>query len=94
MKAIDTQSWVLIHAYIIEDWVWSSIIISLECITNGGNANNLTNIIIDALINDGDLFKFDIIVKLLSFGIEGMNVFQVRFLVFIILVFIGFYYKV
>ncbi len=75
MKAIDTQSWVLIHAYIIEDWVWSSIIIYLECITNGGNANNLTNIIIDALMNDGDLFKFNIIVKLLSFGIKGMNVF-------------------
>jgi len=45
-------------------------------------------------MNDGDLFKFDIIVKLLSFGIDGMNVFQVRFLVFIIFVSIGFCSKV
>jgi hypothetical protein len=44
----------------------------------------------DALMNDGDLFKFDIIMKLLSFGVDGMNNFQVRFLVFTILVFIGF----
>ncbi len=41
-------------------------------------------------MNDGDLFKFDIIMKLLSFGVDGMNNFQVRFLVFTILVFIGF----
>jgi hypothetical protein len=94
VKTFDSQSWVLIHAYIIEDWVWSSIIYFLECITKGGNANNLTNIIMDTLMNDGDLFKFDIIMKLLSFGIDGMNVFQVRFLVFTIFVSIGFCSKV
>ncbi len=65
MKTIDIQSWVLIHAYIIEDWVWSSILISLEHITKGINANTLTIIIMDALMNDGDLFKYDMTMKLL-----------------------------
>ncbi len=30
-------------------------------------------------MNDGDLFKFDIIVKLLSFGVDGMNFFRLGF---------------
>jgi hypothetical protein len=64
--------------------------IFLECITKGGNAKNLTNIIMNVLMNDGGLSKFDITVKLLSFAADGMNVFQVKFLVFIVFVFIGF----
>ncbi len=41
-------------------------------------------------MNDNGLSKSDIAVKLLSFGVDGMIVFQVKFLVFIAFVFIGF----
>ncbi len=44
----------------------------------------------DALMNDGDLSKSDIAMKFLSFGVDGMNVFQVRFSIFTVFVFIGF----
>jgi hypothetical protein len=64
--------------------------IFLERITKGGNAKNITNIIMDALMNDGGLSKSDIAMKLLSFAADGMNVFQVKFLVFIVFVFIRF----
>jgi hypothetical protein len=54
--------------------------IFLEHIIEGGDAKNLTNVIMDALMNDGVLSKYDIVVKLLSFGIDGTIVFQVKFL--------------
>jgi hypothetical protein len=69
------QSWVSIHAYIVEDGIQSSILISLECLTEGGNANNLTKVIMDVLQNERGPFKFNIALKLLSFEINGVSIF-------------------
>jgi hypothetical protein len=71
---IDNLSWVLIHAYIFKDGIQLSILISLECVTQGRNANNLTKVIMDVLQNEGGLFKFNIALKLLSFEIDGENI--------------------
>jgi len=75
---IDTQSWVSIFAYIVEDGIQLSILIYLECVTQGGNANNLTKVIMDVLQNEGGLFKFNIALKLLSFEIDGENIFYMN----------------
>lgn len=74
---IDTQSWVSIHAYIVEDGIQSSNLISFECVTEGGNANNLTKVIMNVLQSEGGVFKFNIALKLLSFGIDGVNILKV-----------------
>ncbi len=53
-----------------------SIIIFLEQVTEGDGLNNLIKIIMSFLRKDGDVFYVDVATKLMSFGVDGVNVFQ------------------
>ncbi len=64
MTTIGIQSWVSIHAYIVKDSTWSSILISFERVIKGRNANNLTKVIRDVLENEGNVSKSEIALKL------------------------------
>jgi hypothetical protein len=48
----------------------------LEQVIKGGNTNNLTKVIIEALENHASVSNADVVTKLISFEINGVNVFQ------------------
>jgi hypothetical protein len=64
VTTIGIQSWVSIHAYIVKDWTWSSILISFNRVTKGKNANNLTKVTMDVLKYEGSVSKSEIAFKI------------------------------
>jgi hypothetical protein len=48
----------------------------LEQVIEGGNTNNLIKVIIEALENHANVSHVDVVTKLMSFEINGVNVFQ------------------
>jgi hypothetical protein len=48
----------------------------LEQVTKGNDLNNFIKIIMGALRKDGGVFDVDVATKLMSFGVDGVNVFQ------------------
>jgi hypothetical protein len=62
--------------------MWSKVgvtcwfLIFLEQIIEGDNLNNFIKIIMGALRKDGGVFYVDVATKLMSFGVDGVNVFQ------------------
>jgi hypothetical protein len=53
VTTIDTQSWINIHVYVVQDWAKVSILMSLEQITKGATANNLTKVIMEVATMKG-----------------------------------------
>jgi len=47
----------------------------LEHVTKGGGNNNLTKVIVKALQKNGGVLEEDMAFKLISFAIDGVNVF-------------------
>jgi len=47
---IDNQSWVNIHAYLVEGFKHIPILLNLEILVGGGTTNYLTNVILKSLI--------------------------------------------
>ncbi len=53
------------------------MLLSLEHVMEGFNPTNLKMVIIQALLNNGDMQNFDVFSRrYLSFGVEGVNVLQ------------------
>ncbi len=52
------------------------ILLNLEKIVDGGTSNNLTTIIICYLDIFGGMLKIDLGYKVVSFGVDGVIVFQ------------------
>ncbi len=52
---IDNQSQILVHVYVMHAWKGIHILLTLECVVEGGNANNLTVVIIQTLMQQGGL---------------------------------------
>jgi len=77
VTTIDTQSWINIHAYVVQDWAK----VSLEQITKGATASNLTKVIMEATTMKGGLRKDEISTKLMLFGV-GMYMLSKPNLVF------------
>jgi hypothetical protein len=48
----------------------------LTNIIKGGNTNNLTKVIIEALEKHASVSNVDVVTKLMSFEVNGVNVFQ------------------
>lgn len=55
-----------------------SILISLECVTQGRIANNFITVIMVILILNGGVTKTNVVLKLLSFGANNVFVYQVN----------------
>jgi hypothetical protein len=66
---IDNISWISVHCYIVQDFVWWHIFVSLECVIKGGSiATSLTTLIMGSFMEKGGVSKKQIAKKLLSFG--------------------------
>jgi hypothetical protein len=63
------------HFYVVQDWCQIHVFISLEHVIEGRGAYNLTKAIMGVLKEHGGLFDTYVVVKLISFGADGMNVF-------------------
>jgi hypothetical protein len=57
VSIIDNQSWLLVHAYVVQNWLKLPILLSLECVVLQSNADNLTLILMQALMHQGGLTK-------------------------------------
>jgi hypothetical protein len=49
VSTLDNQSWLLVHCFILENWVRIHILISLDRVLKGSSSNNLTKMIMEAL---------------------------------------------
>jgi hypothetical protein len=71
----DQQSWVAIHAYVVEGW--QKILLLHHCnVVDGANLNNLKLILVDAMVLYGDMTEESIVSKLIAFEVNGVSVFQ------------------
>jgi hypothetical protein len=75
VTTIDNQSWISIYSYVVQVWCQILVFISLKQVANGGGVNNLTKVIMGALKKHDGLYDVDVVVNLISFGADGVNVF-------------------
>jgi hypothetical protein len=73
---VDNQSWKPIHSNNVQDWCRIPIFIYLEHVIERGGAYNLTKVFMGAFKEHGGFFYVDFVAKLISFGVDGVNVFQ------------------
>jgi hypothetical protein len=67
---------VFIYAYVVQNWLLISILLSLEHVPAGFSVDNLIQILMQVLMNQGGLFKELIWKKLMAFGVDGVYTFQ------------------
>lgn len=73
---IDNQTWIWIHAYVVEDFRKTPILLNLKQITNGCTTNNLTNMIKISMKVFGGSFNHDLATKVVYFDADGVGTFQ------------------
>jgi hypothetical protein len=62
--------------YVVEGWKCIPILLTLEQVLFRGIANNLTKVIVTSLPYNGGFFDTHLVSKLISFGVNGVLVFQ------------------
>jgi hypothetical protein len=75
-STIDNGSWICVHAYVVDCWTKIPIVVCVNSIINGLGSNNLTEVIMNALLKGGGLMKEKLATKFFCFGKDGLNVFQ------------------
>ncbi len=75
MTIVDNQSWVNIHAYLVDGFKCISILLNLEKLIGDGTIDNLTIVISNFLLVYGGLIVEKISNKLICFGFDGVVVF-------------------
>lgn len=73
---MDNQSWLYVHCYVMHDWARILIHISLDKVVKGLCNDNLTKVIVEALMIGGDLPKDQIVQKFICFGVNGEMYFR------------------
>jgi hypothetical protein len=76
VTTLDNQSWISIHVYTIQDWVKVPMLLYLQCVTESGDADNITKMILAALTNEGGLTPHQIRDRFMAFGADGAAVLQ------------------
>jgi hypothetical protein len=76
VTTLDNQSWISIRVYTIQDWVRVPIFLCLQRVTEGGDADNITKMILAALTNEGRLTPHQIRDRFMAFGADGAAVLQ------------------
>lgn len=71
VTTIDNQSWLCYHAYFVQKWTRVPIFPGLVQIVDGCGVNNLTTIILEAIMKKGGLSKAYIGEKLIYFVEDG-----------------------
>ncbi len=56
VNTIDTQSWISVHAYVVNNWEYLPILIVLEKVINSGGNDNITKVITNAFGYQGWCF--------------------------------------
>jgi hypothetical protein len=74
--AIDNQSWISIHYYLVATWKHMPILFTLEQLAESGIATYIKVIIISTLMKFGGLFKNLISKCLICLGTNGTSTFQ------------------
>jgi hypothetical protein len=64
------------YTYVAQNWLLISILLSLEHVAVGFSVDNLTQVLMQVLMNQGGLFKELIGKKLMAFGVDGVYTFQ------------------
>jgi len=64
------------HYYVLHNWVRIRILIYLDQVIVGSRNDNLTKVIMKALMIGGGVLRDQIAHKLICFGVDGVNVFQ------------------
>jgi len=62
--------------YVVEGWKYIPILLTLEQVLFCGTANNLTKVIVTSLLQNGGFSDTHLVLKLISFGANGVLVFQ------------------
>jgi len=75
VTTMDNQSWVNIHAYLVDGFKCISILLNLEKLIGGGTIDNLTIVTSNFLLVYGGLIVEKISNKLICFGFDGVVVF-------------------
>jgi hypothetical protein len=79
VTTVDNQQWLCVHVYTCNPTkTRDSYLLFLGCVTEGGNANYLKDMILCALKYHGSLDDDQIVEKVISFGTDGASVFQGR----------------
>ncbi len=71
----DQQSWVSIHAYVVEGWQTIPLLLLLQQVVDGATSNNLKHILVNVMVLYGDLTQESITSKVITFVANGVNVF-------------------
>ena len=53
VTAIDNTSWVCVHVYAMDSWERVAHLLHLSCVSDGGTADNLTEVIMYSLVGKG-----------------------------------------
>jgi hypothetical protein len=73
---MDNQNWISIHGYVLKDWSWILVLLTMKQIMDGFNLDNLTRVLMTSLKLCEGISKEHITNKLVSFGVDGVSVFQ------------------
>jgi hypothetical protein len=57
---LDNQSWIFVHGYCVQNWCSIQILLLVECIVKGYNAQILTKVILATLVNLGSLIEEEV----------------------------------
>ena len=67
VTTVDNQAWISIHAYVVQDFYRTPILVSVERLTEGATAPKLAQVIVDALFTHGGLTSQHLLSKFISF---------------------------
>jgi hypothetical protein len=76
MTTLDNRSWILVHGYCVQDSCRVHVLLFVECILEGSNAQNLTKVMMTSIFNVASLTKVETPFRLLCFGVDGVSTFQ------------------
>jgi hypothetical protein len=77
VTTVDGFAWLSIHVYVFQNFMRVRILLSLQHVIEGSNADNLTNMISKSLSYHGGLdSEGSVAEKLIYFGTDGAAVFQ------------------
>lgn len=75
VTSINYQFWISVHDYVVVDWKYISIFMTLERAVEGGTAYNLTTIIMNIVCSYGGLLDQKMRENLITFGANEVSTF-------------------
>ena len=74
--SVDCQSWISVHGYIVVDWKRTPILLTLDRVVEGWEADNLTSIIMNVARSCEGLSEEKIRESFIAFGTCGVQSFH------------------